>query len=136
MLRAVVPLVRGEGLAGLGRSVIDEFVGLARGHAHDGCVGAAAWCFPGLAAIGRTLQDLAEPAGSLRRVDAIGIRGRTLHVKDLPTGKERTGDGPLFARAVGGQDESTFFGADEYSNLAHGLLLVVSSRRARPKIRS
>ena len=54
---AVVPLVSAR------NAVVDELVA-------DG--------FPCLAAVVGTLNELAEPAGRLRRVEAVGINGRTL----------------------------------------------------------
>src|SRR5690606_40025944 len=50
--------------------------------------------------IARALDDLAEPATRLRRVDAVGIRRRSLHVVHLPAREVRPGHGPLLALAV------------------------------------
>ena len=96
--RAVVPLV------GAGDALVGEFV------AHG---------IPGSAAIVGALNDLAEPAGALRGVDAVGVNGRALEVVDLPTGEVGAGDGPVLARAVGGESERTLAGADEKTYLAH-----------------
>src|SRR5258706_11367820 len=41
--------------------------------------------FPGLAAIVRALDHLPEPSAALRRINTIRVRGRTLHVINLPT---------------------------------------------------
>jgi hypothetical protein len=56
---------------------------------------------------------LAEPAGGLRGVDAVGVGGRALEVVDLPAGEVRAGDLPVLAGGVGGEDEGAFAGADE-----------------------
>ena len=92
MRRAVVPLVRA------GNAVVGELV------AHR--------C-PRLAAVVGALNDLAEPAAGLRGVDAVGINRRALEVVDLPAGEVRTADVPLFALAVGGEDECAFARADQ-----------------------
>ena len=60
MLRAVVPLMRGQGLAGFGGSVVDEFIAFAGGHAAWTGGHATARCLPGLAAIVRALDALAR----------------------------------------------------------------------------
>src|SRR5437660_8675288 len=68
MGRGVVPHVRGQRLAGFGRSVIDELVAFAFGHAFRGG-GRLAWrgagLLPGLAAVVGALNDLTEPAAGL-----------------------------------------------------------------------
>src|SRR6516164_8884837 len=72
VLCAVIPLVGGEGRAGCGRSVVDKLVGFALGHAagtRGGFAGSRAGLEPGLAAIIGSLNDLAEPATSLRGVN-------------------------------------------------------------------
>src|ERR1700741_3274473 len=51
MLRAVIPLVRGERLAVLGGSVVHEFVALAGWHPVRRCGDAPSGGFPGLTAI-------------------------------------------------------------------------------------
>src|SRR5207249_3714178 len=55
---------------------------------------------PRLAAIVRTLNDLAEPAARLRRVDAARINRRTFDMINLPARKMRTAHLPSFARAI------------------------------------
>ena len=79
MRRAVVPLVRAR------HAVVDELV---------------ADRLPRLPAIARPLQHLPVPAGRLRRVDAVGVRGRAFEVVDLPAAEVRAADVPLFALAV------------------------------------
>src|SRR5206468_7468785 len=71
--RPVVPLVRA------GHTVIDELVANRR---------------PCLAAVVRTLRDLAEPTGRLGGVEPIRVGGRSLEVKDLPATKMWPGDVP------------------------------------------
>src|SRR6266568_1144423 len=119
MLRAVVPLVRGERLAGLRRDVVDELVALALGtlagfHRH-----AAAGRVPRLGAVARALDDLAEPAARLRRVQPIAVDARSLQVIDLPAGEVRAAHVPAAALAVRGQNERTLAGADQYAYTAH-----------------
>ncbi len=70
MLRAVVPHVRGQRFAGLGRDVVGELVALALGEAFGRLqrllVGGTRHG-PGLAAIVRALNDLPEPAATTAR---------------------------------------------------------------------
>src|SRR5262249_43767548 len=65
-------------------------------------------------------DDLAEPSAALRRVDAVRIRRRRLHVIDLPAGEVRAGDLPVLALAVGGEDEGAFLGAGQDADARHG----------------
>jgi hypothetical protein len=99
MRRAVVPLV------GAGDTVVDELV--------------VDWS-PGLAAIVRALQDLAEPAGGLRGVDAVGVNGRALEVVELPAGEVGLGDLPVLAGAVGGEDICGSLGWSGVADLRRG----------------
>src|SRR4029077_5752274 len=94
VLRAVVPLVRGEGLSSLfGRRVVDEFVALAflrallRGLL---LAGRRPGLNPGFAAVSGSLNDLPEPSAGLRRVDPVRIRRRSLQVIELPSGEVGT----------------------------------------------
>ena len=122
VLRAVVPLVRRERLAGLGRGVVDELVALALGHAvgrGGRLAGRRARLVPGLAAVVGALDDLPEPAAGLRGVDAVRIDGRALQVVDLPAGEVRAADVPLLALAVGREDERALACADQNPYLAH-----------------
>ena len=100
--RAVVPLV-GAGGVGVGELVVDG----VRGEA----------------AVVGALDLLAEPAGGLRGVDAVGVDGGGLEVVELPAGEVGFGDGPGFAGGVGGEDEGAFAGADEEADAGHGRLL-------------
>src|SRR5687767_11656189 len=79
---------------------------------------------PRLAAVIGALDDLPEPAAGLRHVDSLRIDRRSLHVINLPAAKVRTGDIPLLAFAVGGEDEGAFLGADEDADGGHFLLLL------------
>ena len=79
MRRAVVPLV-GARNALVGKVVADRL--------------------PGLAAVARALDHLAEPAARLGGVDPIGLGGRALEVVDFPAGKMRPADVPRLAFAV------------------------------------
>ena len=60
---------------------------------------------PGPAAVVRALNQLAEPAAGLRRIEAIRIGRRSLQVVDLPAGEVRAADVPLLALAVRREDE-------------------------------
>src|SRR5262245_4267899 len=100
MLRAVVPLMGREGCR---RRVVGEFVALGDGHSLGRCgrlAGRLARLMPRLAAVVGPLDDLPEPTAGLRRVDAIGIHRRSLHVIDLPAAKQRPTDVPLLALAI------------------------------------
>ena len=124
VLRAVVPLVRRERLAGFGRRVVDELVALALGHAvgrRRRLAGGRARLMPRFAAVVGALNDLPEPAARLRRVDAVRINGRTLQMIDLPAAEVRAVDVPLLALAVGRENERAFPRADENSYAAHVL---------------
>jgi hypothetical protein len=99
MRGAVVPLVRAGG------AVVGELV-------VDGS--------PGDAAVVGALNLLAEPAGGLRGVDAVGVGGRALEVVHLPAGEVRLRDLPVLALGVSGEDEGTFLGADEEADGGHG----------------
>ena len=122
VLRAVVPLVRGERLAGFGRRVVDELVALALGHAvgrRGRLAGRRAGLVPRFAAVVGALDDLPEPAAGLRGVDPVRIDGRALHVIDLPAAEMRAADVPLLALAVGRENERALSRADQNSYAAH-----------------
>src|SRR5689334_3504124 len=92
---------------------------------------------PRLPAVVGARQHLAEPAVALRHVDAIRIRGRSLHMVDLPAREMRTGDLPLLALAVGGENERALLRPDEDSDPAHDMLRWwkaenIRSDRSRP----
>src|SRR5207249_1044708 len=123
VLCAIVPLVRGEGLASLGRGVVDDLVALTRGHAVRRLRHATAGRLPRLAAVARALDDLSEPSARLRRVQPVRIRGRSLHVIDLPPREMRAAHVPLLALAVPRQDERTLAGTHQHSYSAHDRLL-------------
>ena len=122
MLRAVVPLVRGQRFAGFRRRVVDELVAFALGHAVRGrgrFARGRAGLVPGFAAVVRALDDLAEPTAGLRRIDAIGIDAGTLEVVNLPAREMRPADIPFLALAVRSQNECAFACADQNSYSAH-----------------
>src|SRR5690242_14453178 len=128
VLGAVVPLMRGQRFAALfGRSVVNEFVAFALGHAlrRGGFfAGRRAGLNPGLAAVIGALDDLAEPAAGLGGIDAVRGGRRPFHVVDLPASEVRAADLPALAFAIGGQHEAAFVRANQNSNLAHAVLLL------------
>src|SRR5262249_20565033 len=126
VLRAVVPLVRRQRLARLRRTVVDELVAFALGEAlgrRGRLAGGRARLGPGLAAVGGALNDLPEPVAALRCVDAVRVRGRTLHVVDFPAGEVGSANVPLLALAIGCQDERALARAHQNSYAAHPVLL-------------
>src|SRR5579863_2891590 len=100
-------------------SLINKFVTFAARHFSGRNVCAAAGGFPGFAAVAGALDDLAEPAAGLRGKNAIRISRRAFEMVNLPSGKVRTGDLPIFALAVRGEDECAFFRADQQPYFAH-----------------
>src|ERR1700674_475431 len=124
MLRAVVPLVRGEGSCG---RVVNELVALGLGRASRSgrLTGGRSGLMPGFAAIVGALDDLAKPSASLRSVDTIGIGRRSFDVVHFPAREVRTTDIPLFALAVRCKNECAFARAYKNSYLAHALLLFI-----------
>src|SRR5689334_6478594 len=136
VLGAVVPLMRGQRFAAFfGRSVVNEFVAFALGHAlRRGCffAGRRARLNPGFAAVVGALDDLSEPAAGLRGVDAVRCGRRSFHVVNLPTAEVRAADLPALAFAIGSQHEAALVRADQYSYLAHPqLLFFISLLRQR-----
>src|SRR2546427_11300644 len=85
VLRAVVPLVRGERFTGFWRDIVDELVALAFRHRPGLCRDSATGRFPRVAAIAGALDHLPEPATRLRRIDAIGIGGGFISGRMVPT---------------------------------------------------
>src|SRR5207245_9571628 len=94
VLRAVVPLVRREGLARFRGRVVHELVALALRHLAGLHGHSAAGRLPRLAAVAGALDDLSEPPARLRRVQAIRIGGGAFHVIALPARQVRTADVP------------------------------------------
>src|SRR5580704_10840439 len=114
MLRAVVPLMRGQRLAAFRRAVVNELV--ARGFWRTGrgrFSGGRSGLMPGFAAVVGALNDLPKPAARLRGVDSIGVSGRSFHVINLPSRKMWAGDFPIFALAIGCQNERAFARANQ-----------------------
>src|ERR1044071_6954099 len=103
MLCAVIPLMRGERR---GVFVVGELVALAFreafGRGGRWLALGSSRLIPGLAAIVGALDDLSKPAARLRRVDAVGIFGRTFEVIHLPTSEVWAGDVPVLTLAVRG----------------------------------
>src|SRR5687768_11804376 len=100
---AVIMLMRGELFAGFLRRVVNKLIALAHRHAfgrHDRSAGWRSWLEPRLATVVRALNDLAKPAAGLRRVNAVRIHGRTLHVIDLPSGEMRATNVPLYSFSI------------------------------------
>src|ERR1700733_1492544 len=120
MLCAVVPLMRGERLAGVARPVVDELVacGLRRTWGAR-FSGRRSGLVPGLTAIVGTLDQLPKPAAGLRRIQPIRIGGRSLDVIHLPARELRAADLPVFALAICGQDKRALACTNQYSYLAH-----------------
>src|SRR5712692_1800190 len=98
MRGAVVPGVRAR------RALIGELVA-------DG--------LPGLAAIVRALQDLAEPTAGLGGIQPVGVSRRSLEVIDLPAREMGALDLPLLPCRIRAQNERAFPSADQYPYLAH-----------------
>src|SRR5262249_17015553 len=71
------------------------------------------------AAVVRALDELTEPAGSLRRIETVRIGGRSLEVIHLPAAEMRAGDLPPVTLAVGSEDERAFARSDQQSHSAH-----------------
>src|SRR5437016_3909702 len=97
-----------ERLAGVGRGVIDELVAFALGRAlwsGDRLARGRAGLLPRLATVVGTLDDLAEPAAGLRRIQPIRVSRRAFEVINLPARKVGAADLPPIAFAVRGQDE-------------------------------
>ncbi len=92
-------------LVGAGGAVVGEFI-VDRAPSEAAVVGA--------------LDLLAEPAGALRGVDAVGVGGGAFEVVELPAGEVRLGDLPVFTGTVGGEDEGAFAGSDEEADTRHG----------------
>src|SRR5450631_81047 len=119
MLGAVVPLMRGERLAGFTGGIVSEAV------AFDGrplrcCVFRLdARLKPGLASVFGCLQNLAEPAACLRGVNPIRIHRLTLHVINLPAREVRAGNLPVFPFSVRGKNECAFARSNQDTNVAH-----------------
>src|SRR3954447_9408935 len=93
---------------------------------HGGVAEVVADGLPALAAVVGALHDLAVPARGLRRVDAVGIGGRSPQVVHLPAAPQRPPDLPVLALAVGRQHERTLARPHEHPHATHPMS---SSRR-------
>src|SRR5262245_14058287 len=107
MRRAVVPLV------GAGAAVVDELV---------------ADRLPGLAAVVRALDELAEPAAGLGGEYAIRVSRRSLEMVNLPARKVRAADVPVLALSVRLEHERALSRADQHPNPAHASSLLHHGR--------
>src|ERR1044072_4588054 len=110
VLSVFIKLMRGDRFAGFLGSVVNEFIALARWHTllvHCWQAGRRSRLKPGLGTVVRALNDLAEPAAGLRRVDAVRIRGRAFDVVDLPAGEVRATHVPIFTFSIRSQNECT-----------------------------
>src|SRR5881409_2582317 len=123
MLCAVVPLMRGEGLACLRGRVVGELVALAFGETFRGLFQHTSRRLPRLAAVAGALDDLSEPPARLRRIQPVRIGGGAFHVIDLPAGEVWTADVPPGALSVRRQHERALACANQYPYPAHALLL-------------
>ena len=125
MLRAVVPLMRGQWLARCRRNIVHKLVALAFKHSSRSR-GRFAWrCArlePGLSAVIGPLDDLPEPAAGLRCIQSVRIRGRSLHVINLPARKMRPANFPLLALPVRTQNERALSCPHQHSDSAHSFL--------------
>src|SRR5690349_16768724 len=77
---------------------------------HSGVFEVLAYRLPAATAVVGALDELAEPAGGLRRVQPVGVHRRAGHVVDLPAGEQRAGDLPVAAALVRGEDERALAG--------------------------
>src|SRR5438094_9948431 len=111
MLRAVVPLMRGEGLACLRGRVVGELVALAFGETFRGLFQHTSRRLPRLAAVAGARDDLSEPPSRLRRVQPVRISRRSLPVIDLPAREVRATHRTLSALAAPAPAEPTLPGA-------------------------
>src|SRR3989442_15884121 len=122
VLRAVVPLVRREGLARFRGRVVHELVALALRHLAGLHGHSAAGRLPRLAAVAGALDDLSEPPARLRRVHAIRIGGGSPHVIDFPARQVRAPPVPPLALSPRPQDERTLPGTHPNPYTAPGSL--------------
>src|SRR5262249_60814384 len=103
MLCSVVPLIFSKGFPGSGRRAVKEFSAFPLRESIRSRHGFSRRCsglVPGLTAIVRSLDDLAEPSAGLRHIDTVWIQRGSLHVVDLPAGEVRTANIPPITLAV------------------------------------
>src|ERR1035441_5205963 len=116
MLGAVVPQMGAHG------AFVNEFVALALRHAIGRSCQPAARGFPCFVAVIGPLDDLSEPAATLRRVQPVRVNRRAFDVINLPAAKVRSADIPSCALAIRSQDERALFCANQNSYFAHRFL--------------
>src|ERR1700732_301880 len=98
MRRAVVPLMSA------GNAVVHEFVSDR---------------LPRLASVIGALDQLPKPSAGLRRVQPVGVRGRSFHVIHLPPREVWPAHFPALALAIRSQDKRALARAHENSYTAH-----------------
>src|SRR5215813_851520 len=103
MLGSVVPLMCRKRFPGFRRRVVNELVAFTFRESIRSRHGFSRRCsglVPGLTAIVRSLDELAEPSAGLRHIDTVWIERGSLHVVDLPAGEVRTANIPPITLAV------------------------------------
>src|ERR1700683_415482 len=74
---------------------------------------------PRLPSVIGPLDQLPKPAGGLRRIQPVRIRGRSFHVVNLPAREVGAAHAPALALAVSSQDERALARAHQNSHTAH-----------------
>src|SRR5207302_10522168 len=108
MLRAIVPHVGGQRLAGFRRNIVSEFVALALRHSvrrRRRLARRQSRLEPGLAAIIRPLNDLPKPRAGLRDIDPVRIDWWSFRVINFPARKVRPVNLAAFGSLVRGRVE-------------------------------
>src|SRR5919205_307461 len=90
-----------------------------RGVFHPGVDGRVPDRLPRRATVVGSLDELAEPAGGLRRVQPVRLHGRARKMVDLPAAEQRLTDIPSFALAIRRQDECAFARTNQHTYPAH-----------------
>ena len=76
---------------------------------------------PRLSAVVRPLQNLSKPPARLRRIQAVRIHRRSLHVVHLPPRKKRPAHLPILPLAIGAQHKSPLLRPHQHSYTAHAM---------------
>jgi hypothetical protein len=100
---AVIKLMCRERFAGFLGTVVNELIAFALWHSLRRGRRLAGWrsrLEPGLAAVVRTLNYLAEPAACLRGVNAVRIHFRTFNMINLPSREVRSTNMPIFTLPI------------------------------------
>src|SRR5580704_7138 len=118
MLRAVVKLMSSKRPARRIRSVVNKLIASGfRRTRRRRLSGRRSRLVPCLPAVIGSLNQLSEPPAGLRRIQPVRVRGRSLHVVNLPAREVRAADVPLVALTVRLQNESAFARTDQNSHL-------------------